>query len=44
MMADGAKMDMPAHERGYANFISMAKFGTITVAIIAALVIFAITR
>ncbi len=43
-MAEGAKMDMPAHERGYANFISTVKVGAIVVAIIAACVILIIAR
>ncbi|NIJ07823.1 hypothetical protein FHS31_001433 [Sphingomonas vulcanisoli] len=43
-MADGAKMDMPAHERSYASFIAMARWGAIAVAIIAAIVILIIAR
>lgn len=43
-MAEGAKMDFPAHERTYSRFISLAKTGTVIVALIAALVIFVITR
>ena len=36
--------DLRAHEESYASFMGWFKFGTIAVAIIAALVIFAITR
>lgn len=44
-MADhGAPMDLPAHERGYARFIGVFKYGAIACACIAALVIFVITR
>lgn len=43
-MADGAKMDQKAHESTYASFIGIARTGTIICALIAALVIFLITR
>ena len=43
-MADGAKIDLPAHERGYARFIGMAKKAAIACFIIAFVVIFIITR
>jgi hypothetical protein len=44
-MADhGAPMDMPAHERTYGGFISLFKYGAIACAIVAAFVIYMITR
>ena len=43
-MAEGANMDMPAHERGYANFIKTARGAAIVVAIIALSVILIIAR
>jgi len=44
-MADGgAKMDMPAHERTYASFIGLFKYGAIACVIIAFLVMYLITR
>ena len=43
-MAEGANMDMPAHERSYANFIAMARWGAAVVAIIALVVILIIAR
>ena len=36
--------DMKAHQATYAGFINLVKFGTPAVALIAALVIFLITR
>ena len=44
MAEAGAKMDLPAHERTYDRFITVAKAGVIVCALIAALVIFLITR
>jgi hypothetical protein len=44
MMAGGAPMDQKAHEETYARFIGLAKTGTIICALIAALVIFLISR
>lgn len=43
-MAEGAKIDMAAHERSYASFISLAKWGAAVVAFIAACVILIIAR
>jgi hypothetical protein len=43
-MADGAKIDFPAHERTYTRFIGLAKVGTVICALVAAFVIFMITR
>ena len=44
-MADqGASSDFPAHERGYARFIGLFKYGAIFCFFIAFLVIFLITR
>ena len=43
-MAEGAEMDMPAHERSYGNFIATVRWGAVTVAIIAAIVILIIAR
>ncbi|WP_174274409.1 aa3-type cytochrome c oxidase subunit IV [Sphingomonas bacterium] len=43
-MADGAEMDMPAHERSYGNFLAMARWGAIVCAIIAAIVVLIIAR
>jgi hypothetical protein len=43
-MAEGAPMDQKAHEETYARFIGLAKGGTIACALIAAFVIFLITR
>ena len=44
MAESGAKMDMPAHERTYSGFIGVFKWGALFCAVIAALVIFLITR
>jgi hypothetical protein len=44
MAEGGAKMDMPAHERTYAHFIGLFKYGAIACAIIAFLVMYLITR
>jgi hypothetical protein len=44
MAEGGAHIDLKAHEDTYSRFIGMFKFGTIVCAIIAALVIFLITR
>jgi hypothetical protein len=43
-MAEGAPMDQKAHEETYSRFIGLAKTGTILCALIAALVVFLITR
>jgi hypothetical protein len=43
-MAEGAKMDMPAHERTYSRFISVSKVGAFVVAMIALVVILIIAR
>ena len=43
-MAEGAKVDLPAHERTYSRFIGLAKNGAIACFIIAFVVIFLITR
>ncbi len=43
-MAEGAKMDMPAHERTYTRFISVSKVGAFIVAVIALVVILIIAR
>lgn len=43
-MVDGAHADQKAHEETYSRFIGLAKTGTIICALIAALVIFLITR
>ncbi|PZU10794.1 aa3-type cytochrome c oxidase subunit IV [Sphingomonas sp.] len=43
-MAEGAPMDQKAHEETYARFIGLAKTGTIVCALIAAFVVFLITR
>jgi hypothetical protein len=44
-MADhGAPMDMPAHERTYAGFINLFKYGTIAAFGIGAIVVLIIAR
>lgn len=43
-MAEGAKIDMPAHERTYSRFIGLFKWGAILCFLIAVLVIYLITR
>ena len=44
-MADqGAKMDLPAHERTYARFISVSKFGAVACFVIAMAVVLIIAR
>ncbi|MDO6416443.1 aa3-type cytochrome c oxidase subunit IV [Sphingomonas sp. BIUV-7] len=43
-MADGAPMDQKAHEATYSRFIGLAKTGTVICALIAALVVFLISR
>lgn len=43
-MAEGAKMDMPAHERTYERFISLTKVGIVVVALITVAVILIISR
>ena len=43
-MAEGAEMDMPAHERTYARFIGVSKVGAVVVALIAFAVILIIAR
>jgi len=43
-MAEGAKIDMPAHERTYSRFIGLFKWGAILCFLIALLVIYLITR
>ena len=44
-MADGgAPIDLPAHERGYARFIGVFKYGAIACFFIAFFVVFLITR
>ena len=49
-MADGkahptaTEMDYPAHERNYAEFINVFKYGIIAVAIITAVVIYVIAN
>ena len=44
-MADhGAPVDLPAHERAYSRFLYLFKYGAIASALVAALVIFLITR
>ena len=44
MAEGGAPIDLPAHERGYARFIGLFKYGAIFCFFIAFLVIFLITR
>jgi hypothetical protein len=45
MMADnGAKMDMPAHQRTYARFIGLFRFGAVASFIVAAIVVLIITH
>lgn len=44
MAEQGAHIDLKAHEATYTRFIGLFKFGTVACAIIAALVIFLITR
>ena len=44
MAEQGAEMDLPAHERGYARFIRMSKMGAVVVFIIAAIVVLIISR
>ncbi len=36
--------DYPAHEEGYSRFLGWLKFGTIASALVAALVVFLLTR
>ena len=44
-MADqGANIDFPAHERGYARFIRASRMGAVAVFIIAAIVVLIISR
>lgn len=43
-MAEGAKMDMPAHERTYSRFIGLTKVSAVVVALIAFAVILIIAR
>ena len=43
MAEDGAKMDYPAHERTYAGFIGLFKYGAVACAVIVAIVIMIIT-
>jgi hypothetical protein len=43
-MAEGAKIDMPAHERTYSGFIGLFKWGAVAAFLIALLVIYLITR
>ena len=43
-MAEGAKMDMPAHERTYDRFIGLSKVGAAICAVIAAVVVLIIAR
>jgi hypothetical protein len=44
MAEGGAPIDLPAHERAYSRFIGLFKYGAIFCALVAALVIFLITR
>ena len=44
MAEQGAPIDLPAHERAYGRFISMAKFGAVACFIIAMCVILIISR
>ena len=44
MAENGANIDLNAHESTYSRFIGLAKTGTIICALIAAMVIFLITR
>ena len=44
MAESGANIDLNAHEGTYSRFISLAKTGSIICALIAAMVIFLITR
>jgi hypothetical protein len=43
-MAEGAHIDLPAHEKTYARFINLFKYGAVACFFIAFLVIFIITR
>lgn len=43
-MAEGAKMDLPAHERTYGRFIGVAKVGAFVCAMIALVVVLIISR
>lgn len=43
-MAEGAKMDMPAHERTYSRFIGLTKVSAVVVALIAFAVVLIIAR
>ena len=38
------EMDYPAHNRNYAGFLNMVKYGTIATAIVAAIVIYVIAN
>lgn len=44
MAEQGAKMDFPAHERGYLRFLRVARNGAIACFIIAAIVVLIISR
>ena len=44
MAEHGAEMDFPAHERSYLRFLSVARWGAIACFLIAAIVVFIITR
>lgn len=44
MAEGGAKIDLPAHERTYAHFIGLFKYGAIACFLIALFVLFLITH
>ena len=44
MAENGAKIDLPAHERTYSHFIGLFKWGAVGCFLIAMLVIYLITR
>jgi len=44
MAETGAEMDYPAHERSYANFVSLFKWGAVAFFVTAGIVILIISR
>jgi len=44
MAENGAKIDLPAHERTYSHFIGLFKWGAVGCFLIGMLVIYLITR
>jgi hypothetical protein len=43
MAEEGAKMDLPAHERTYGSFIGLFKWGAVACFIVAAIVVLIIS-